>query len=57
MLRGSAGKAMGFAMHVELQARMVMAEVERKKLRRAETAGITAAGTAGRAERLSMYKG
>ena len=61
MMRGSgagglAGKAMGFAMHVGLQAQMVAAEVERKKLRRrAETAGITAAETAGRrAERLNV---
>ena len=54
---GLAGKAMGSAMHVELQARMVAAEVERKKLtRRVEMAGIVAAGTAGRAEG-SMYKG
>ena len=52
---GLAGKAMGSAMHVELQARMVAAEVKRKKLRRrAETAGITAAGTAGRAEMLNI---
>ena len=37
---------------------MMAAEVEKKKLkRRAETAGITAAGTAGRAERRSIYKG
>ena len=33
---------------------MVAAEVERKKLRRAETAGITAAGTVGRAEGLNV---
>ena len=60
MMRGSgagglAGKAMGSAMHVELQARMVAAEVEKKKVRRrAETVGITAPGTAGRAERLNI---
>ena len=38
-----------------LQARMVAAEVEINKLRRrADTAGITAAGTAGRTERLNV---
>ena len=38
-----------------LQARVVAAEKENKKLReRAETAGITAAGTAGRAERFNV---
>ena len=59
MMRGSgpgglAGKVMDSAMHVELRARTVAAEVERKKFRRAETARITAAGTAGRAERLNV---
>ena len=38
-----------------LQARVVAAEEENKKLReRAETAGTTAAGTAGRAERVNV---
>ena len=60
-----AGKQLGMAKSVEelgkqleaLQARMVAAEMEIKKLtRRAETAGITATGKAGR-EKGSMYKG
>ena len=60
MMRGSsagglAGKAMGSAMYVELRVRRVAAEVERKKLRRrAETARMTAAGTAVRVERLNL---
>ena len=60
MMRGSgagglAGKAMGSAMHTQLRARRVAAEIEIEKLRRrAETAGIMAAGTAGRAKRLNV---